>query len=107
LADSARVVLSSLSPDGTERVLPGSSYPPSCMERIQEDRGGYTLFGPMLLARDSGTRWIRDLHARDTLVVSPKDLERAWIMRRHPSGLTPILERLNADSVRRAWKVNN
>jgi hypothetical protein len=103
LADSARVVLSSLSPDGTERVLPGSSYPPSCMERIQEDRGGYTLYGPMLLARDSGTRWIRDLHARDTLVVTRRDLEGAWIMRRNPSELTPILERVNADSLRRAW----
>jgi hypothetical protein len=105
LADSARVVLSSLSPDGTERVLPGSTYPPACMERIEEDRGGYTLFGPMLLARDSQTRWIRDLHARDTLVLSSTDLERSWIMRREPSGLTLILERVNADSVRRAWRL--
>jgi hypothetical protein len=107
LIDSARVVLSSLSPDGTERVLPGSSYPPSCMERIEEDRGGYTLFGPMLLTRDSATRWMRDLHARDTLVISTKDLDHTWIMRRNPSELTPTLERVNADSVRRAWRVNN
>jgi hypothetical protein len=106
LADSARVVLSGLSPDGTERVLPGSSYPPSCWERIEEDRAGYTLFGPMLLARDSQTRWIRDLHARDTLVISRQDLERTWILRRQPSGLTPILERVNADSVRSAWQAN-
>lgn len=107
LADSARVVLSSLSPDGTERVLPGSSYPPSCMRRIEEDRGGYTLYGPMLLARDTTTRWIRDLHARDSLAVSASELEHAWIMRRNPAGLTPILERANADSIRRSWRNAN
>ena len=107
LADSARVVLSNLSPDGTERILPGSSYPRSCIERIEEDRGGYTLFGPMLLARNSHITWMRDLHARDTLVISDKDLERAWILRRNPSGLVPVLERANADSMRRAWGRHN
>jgi hypothetical protein len=46
LADSARVVLSSLSPDGTERVLPGSAYPPSCLERIQGIEAGTHCLDP-------------------------------------------------------------
>jgi hypothetical protein len=29
-----------------------------------------------------------------------------WIMRREPSGLTPMLERANVDSLQRAWRIS-
>jgi len=112
LADSARVVESTLSPDATERVLPGSVYTQQCAARINEDRGGYTLFAPVLLTRDSATTWLRDLHARDSLIVSLGDSARAmrpiWLMRKGagPDDWRPVFIRLDADSLRRAWKTN-
>jgi hypothetical protein len=70
LADSALVVPSDLSPDFTERMQPGVRYSPTCMARITEDRGGYLLYAPWRLARDSNVyaRWLpgreRDVLAR-------------------------------------------
>lgn len=103
LADSARVVASPFSPDATERVLPGSMYPPLCQQRIAEDRAGYTHFAPTLLARDTSTRWVRDLHARDTL-LNTNDA-RIWLLRRTPdtTSVVPVLLPLDRDSLVRAW----
>lgn len=59
-ADSARLVPSDISPDFTERLLPGSSYAGRCAQRIAEDRSGYLLYAPWRLARDSNiyARWL-------------------------------------------------
>ena len=104
LADSARVVASPFSPDATERVLPGSVYPPSCIQRIEEDRAGYAHFPPVLLARDTSIRWLRDLHADDTLVVTLGE-RPIWLLRRTPDTVSVELElrRLDTDSLRHAW----
>jgi hypothetical protein len=60
LVDSALVVPSDLSPDFTERMQPGAQYSSKCMARINEDRGGYLLYAPWRLARDSNVyaRWL-------------------------------------------------
>lgn len=60
LADSARVRESDRSPDVTQRVLPGTAYPPQCEARLVEDRRGYLFYVPWRLARDSNhyARWI-------------------------------------------------
>ena len=60
LVDSALVVPSDLSPDFTERMQPGIRYSATCMARIAEDRGGYLLYAPWRLARDSNVyaRWL-------------------------------------------------
>jgi hypothetical protein len=102
LVDSARVVASPFSSDPTERVLPGSVYPPVCLQRIAEDRAGYTHFAPALLARDQATRWVRDLHARDTLLGAVGEI---WLLRRVPESdaVEPALVRLNRDSLEAAW----
>jgi hypothetical protein len=104
LADSVRVVASPFSPDATERVLPGSVYPPDCIQRIEEDRAGYAHFAPVLLARDTTIRWLRDLHAHDTLVVTLGE-RPIWLLRRTPDTVSVELElrRLSADSLRAAW----
>lgn len=59
LADSAFVTATNRSPDLTQRMLPGLAYPPLCEERAAADRGGYLLFAPWRLARDSNhyARW--------------------------------------------------
>jgi hypothetical protein len=104
-ADSARIVESTLSPDATERMLPGSAYPQECFQRIQEDRAGYAHYVPALLARDSTTHWLRDLHSRDTLVDEIRSARRIWLLRREAGAdsLAPVLIQLDVDSLRRAW----
>jgi hypothetical protein len=60
----------------------------------------------MLLARDTSTRWIRDLHARDTLVVTREELRNAWLLRRGADAddWTLRLSRIDPDSALRAWR---
>jgi hypothetical protein len=106
LRDSSRVVESTLSPDGTERMLPGARYPALCAQRIAEDRGGYTFLAP-ILAREAGTNvYARELHARDTLLLSaypdrPVFLLRAISMEAGaPLGLYPA----SLDSARASWR---
>jgi hypothetical protein len=104
-ADSMRVVSSELSPDKTERVLPGTEYPPVCQRRILEDRGGYTFLAP-LLARDPGSNvYARDLHARDTLLLARYPGRAMYLLRAASSGVGAplVLEPLPLDSARAEW----
>ena len=70
LRDSARVVASPLSPDTTEHVLPGAQYRRECVRRILEDRAGVALLTPLILARSGDNVYVRDLYARDTLMLA-------------------------------------
>jgi hypothetical protein len=69
LADSALVLASALSPDFTERMQPGTRYSATCMARIGDDRGGYALYAPWRLARDSNV-YARWLPGREAEVVA-------------------------------------
>jgi hypothetical protein len=105
LADSARVVPSTLSPDASERVLPGATYGARCTRRILEDRAGFTLLAPLLLAGDRNI-YARDLHARDTLLLAAYP-RRPVVLLRPPSaalGAMPRFERVSRDSLLRAWR---
>ena len=103
--DSLRLVISTLSPDGTERVLPGTTYSATCQRRLLEDRAGYAFFAP-LLARDAGTNiYARDLHARDTLLLQRYAGRPLYMLRGVSSeiGATLMLEPLSIDSARAEW----
>ena len=103
--DSARVVISTLSPDDTQRVLPGTTYSPVCQRRIVEDRAGYSFLAP-LLARDMGTNiYARDLHARDTLLLQRYPERPVYLLRAVSSeiGAPLMLERVRLDSARTEW----
>ena len=103
--DSLRLVISTLSPDGTERVLPGSTYSPTCERRIVEDRAGYSFFAP-LLARDAGTNiYARDLHARDTLLFARYPERPVFLLRAVSSemGARLMIEPFKLDSARAEW----
>jgi hypothetical protein len=103
--DSSRLLISTLSPDGTERMLPGTSYPPVCQRRILEDRAGYSFYAP-LLARDGGSNiYARDLHARDTLLLQRYPDRRVYLLRAASSevGAKLLLEPLRLDSARAEW----
>jgi hypothetical protein len=103
--DSLRLVESTLSPDKTERVLPGATYSRLCQQRILEDRGGYTFLAPVL-ARDAGTNlYARDLHARDTLLMRRYADRPVYVLRATSSGVGAplVLEPLRLDSARAEW----
>ena len=103
--DSLRLVSRLLSPDVTERVLPGTAYPAVCQRRIAEDRAGYSFFAP-LLARDMGSNvYARDLHARDTLLLQRYSDRAVYLLRAASSeiGAPLLLERLRMDSAQAEW----
>jgi hypothetical protein len=104
-SDSLRLVESTLSQDGTQRVLPGFAYPALCQRRLLEDRGGYTFFAP-LLARDMGSNvYARELHARDTLLLARYPGRPVYLLRAMSSEAAAplVLERLDLDSARTEW----
>jgi hypothetical protein len=103
--DSLRLVSSELSPDKTERVLPGTTYSAMCGRRLLEDRGGYSFLAP-LLARDPGSNvYARDLHARDTILLARYPDRPVYVLRAASSGVGAplVLELLNVDSARAEW----
>lgn len=103
--DSLRLLSSTLSPDHTERMLPGTTYSSTCQRRILEDRGGYAFYAP-LLARDAGGNvYARDLHARDTLLIQRYADRPVYLLRAASSdvGARLLLERISLDSARAEW----
>jgi len=105
LKDSARVEKTILSPDRTERMLSGTFYPPDCLQRIAEDRAGFTLLAP-LHALDQGSNvYARDLHARDTLLVAEYPNRPIYLLRPHSNDIgAPLqLQPLSFDSLQRSW----
>jgi len=105
LRDSARVVRSTLSPDYTERYLPGTVYPPQCRRRIADDRAGFTQLAPLLLARGGGNIYARDLHEHNALLLAAYP-DRPVFLVRPPSSEANEMPRfvpLSRDSLVQAW----
>ena len=105
LVDSSRVVKSPFSPDVTERYLPGAVYPPRCVQRVSEDRLGFTLLAP-LLYRDWGTNvYARDMHARNVALLQRYPDRRVFLLRpiSAETGAPLQLYPLRQDSLLAAW----
>jgi hypothetical protein len=69
LVNASKVRASDVSPDTTERMLPGSVYDAKCSAQVLEDREGYALYPPFLLDRTSGNTYVRDLLAADSVLI--------------------------------------
>lgn len=106
LADSARTVRTTLSPDITERMLPGATYPAACVARLEEDRQGFTLLPPLLLARRGANVYARDLHARDTLLLSRYPDRPVFLLQPdgYRTGAVPRFIPLSRDSLLASWR---
>ena len=106
LGDSASLVRSPVSPDTTERFLPGSQYTPQCLARISDDRDGFTLFTPLLLAHGGDNIYARDLHGRDTLLIRAYPDQPIYLLKPATSdiGEPPRFYSLSRDSLERAWR---
>ena len=72
---------SPFSPDSSERYIPGTTYTPRCMERIAEDRGGFTLFAPFLLAHGGGNIYARDLGEQNVLLMKQYADRPAYLLK--------------------------
>ena len=105
LVDSARTVKSPFSLDVTERYLPGVAYTATCIQRLSEDRAGFTLLAP-LLYRDWGTNvYARDMHERNLALVRRYPNRPVYLLRptTNAIGATPQLLPLQRDSLQVAW----
>jgi hypothetical protein len=106
LRDSLRVVQTKFSPDGSQRYLPSARYTVRCARRIEEDRAGFTLLAPLLLARGGNNVYARDLHARDTLLLAQYPQRSVYLLRPMSSeeGAPPQFIPLRRDSILREWR---
>lgn len=106
-ADSARLIALQVSPDTTPRVVPGSVLRDRCLRRLLEDRAGFTLFPPLLLARGEGNIYLRDLHARDSLALKAHSGRPVWLLIKPqiPGAAVKFLP-VDLDSMRREWAMD-
>lgn len=90
--DSLLVRASTVSPDTTERMIPGAVYDSTCSARVMADRGGYALFPPFLLDRTSGNIYARDFQDRDSVLLNRYRDRRAFVVRREGvDGTSPLV----------------
>lgn len=81
LADSARLVTSDLTPDDSQRLLPGLAYTDVCVARIEADRRGYLLYAPWRLV-DDGNVYARWLPGREAQLRAAFPSRPAYLLRR-------------------------
>jgi hypothetical protein len=103
--DSAHVAGDHMLPDTTVRFVPGGPRAPICGRRFNEDRVGFTLYTPLLLAHGGGNLYVRDLHALDSLVLDRHPGAPVWLLTKAPPIGSPLeFERVSLDSMRREWQ---
>jgi len=106
LRDSTRLIPSPYTTDPTNRLLPGSTFTPSCLARLRQDREGFTLLLPLLLAGRDDVIYARDMQGRDSLLVQ-RYPERSLYLLRPPTtavGAEPVFYPLRRDSLLTAWR---
>jgi hypothetical protein len=99
MADSARLVSMAQVPDTTARVLPGTRYGPECVDRIRADLRGIALLPPVLLTRRKDVVVVRDLGARDTVMLDRYPDRSVYLVRRPSGSDLPRLEPISRDSL--------
>jgi hypothetical protein len=103
--DSARVAGDHTLPDTTVRFVPGGPRAAVCQRRVDEDRAGFTLYPPFLLDHGGGNVYVRDLHARDSLILAQHPGMSIWLLTKAPPIGSPLrFERVVGDSMLREWK---
>jgi hypothetical protein len=106
LADSSRLVASPHTEDKTNRYLEGAPYTAECRRRLEDDRRGFTLYAPLVLAGRSDVIYARDLHARDSLLLQAYPDRAVYLLRPASSdlGVMPGFESLARDSLMLMWR---
>ncbi|MEO5826054.1 MAG: hypothetical protein ABIR59_09215 [Gemmatimonadales bacterium] len=104
-ADSSQLVAMRYSADTFPRLLRGRTLRGRCLRRVVEDRAGFALFPPLLLARNNENLYLRDLHARDSLVIPAGNRRPIWLLLKtqvpgEPLRFLPV----DRDSMYREWR---
>ena len=89
-ADSALLVKSTRSPDFTERMLPGMSYPAACEERLAADQSGFSHYAPLRLVRD-GNVYARWLPGREPEIMAAYPDRAVYLLGRAGTGVEAAL----------------
>ena len=87
-------------------MLPGTSYPPRCVQRIAEDRAGFTHLAPAFV-EDQGTNiYVRDLHEQGAPLLDRHAGRPFFLLKPSSSEIGAPLQllRLSPDSLRAAWR---
>jgi hypothetical protein len=103
--DSSRVIRSPFSADSSERVLPGAHYGARCIRRMQEDRAGFTVYLPFIVADGDNVIFARDLHARDSVLLARYPHRPIFLVRppTDSEGVRPRFWRVSRDSLLADW----
>jgi hypothetical protein len=105
-ADSMRLVSLTISTDSTGRVLRGEPLTATCTRRVIEDRAGFTVMAPVLLAGADGNRYVRDLHDRNLPMLAADSTRAVWLLTQSAEvGGALRFERVNLDSARADWRM--
>ncbi len=92
--------------DPSLRLSRGVDYPPHCRAKIEANRSGFTLFPPLLLARQPSNVYARDLGPRDSLLLGDFPGRSLYLLK-PPSravGAAPVFVPLRRDSLVAAWR---
>ena len=104
MAQPIRTIAATDSPDPSARYRPGTFYSPRCLSRRHEDQLGFTLYPPLLLA-DSGNLYLRDLHARDSLIMAAHPGRPLYLLKPAgpDEGAPPLFYPVSRDSLAASW----
>lgn len=105
--DSAKLVSVHNLPDTTVRFVPDQPLSNLCVRRLTEDRAGFTVYPPFMLVRGDGNVYVRDLHARDSLLMAEYAGRPVWLVTKASAVGSPLrFERVSLDSMRREWDLD-
>lgn len=101
-ADSASLTALTVSSDTTPRFDPRTRYRSVCLERIEEDRAGFSTLVPRLLTERPQVHFVRDLHWRNEVL----DLGGpVYLLTQRPEvGGAFVVTAIDPDSARKSWR---
>ena len=105
LRDRDQVRLARLPNGAFWAVQPSAGYSPQCRERVAESSAGVVPLAPLLLSGGPTNIYVRDLHARDTLLLKRYSDRPVFVVRRDSSaaGVTLRYHRASRDSLQGSW----
>ena len=91
--------------DSAIHLTAGAMVAEVCLRRIRENQAGFTLYTPLLLAGRSGNLFVRDLHARDSLLLRRHSGRRVYLMLKDTGSTAPLrLLPVSLDSAMAEWR---
>jgi hypothetical protein len=105
LRDRDEVKLMTLANGAFWPVQSGIGYSPQCRERVTQSSAGVVPLAPLLLSGSPSNVYVRDLHARDTLLLKQYPDRPVFVVRRDSSaaGATLRYHRASRDSLLGSW----